>query len=82
MARHSRRVASLVAKLGNPDDMERARLERMADEHIEREPVEDAVKCGFDPDVAAADPSAALSSLETHCDCVLRGAAPGGNRPG
>ena len=65
MARHSRRVLRLSAGLGgSPSNFEEVRLKRMTDEELEAELVVEAVRLGFDEEIAAADQDAALSWVE------------------
>ena len=69
MSRHKLRLHRLTRGMGrSAEDLQSARLDRMTDEGLLADVVVEAVKLGFDAEVARTDPDAAIAWVEAEGD--------------
>ena len=71
MSRHRSRLDRLTRGIvGSAEDFHSARLDRMTDEELLAEAVVEAVKLGFDADIARIDPDAAIAWVDAEGDRI------------
>ena len=82
MSRHKSRLDRMTRVMGaSAEDFESARLDRMTDEEILAEVVVEAVKLGFDAEVARSDPDAAIAWIDAEGDRITALAVEAGFDP-
>ena len=82
MSRHKSRLDRMTRGMGSSaEDYESARLDRMTDEELLAEAVVQAVKAGFDPEIARTNPDAAVAWVEAEGDRITALAVDAGFDP-
>lgn len=82
MSRHKSRLDRMTRGMGcSAEDFRSARLDRMTDEELLAEAVVEAVKAGFDAEVARTDPGAAIAWVDAEGDRLTALAVEAGFDP-
>ena len=79
MSRHKTRLNRMTGGVGRSvEQLESARLDRMTDEELLAEVVVEAVKAGFDAEIARTDPDAAIAWVDAEGDRITKLAVEAG----